>query len=217
MNITILQKLKNISIVTFTDILNDKNTLQLIKDYDDTFEYSDDIKLQCDNVWIKLFDEYFELKNDTRARHTIKKHGELRDIRFMIVATELCISTLQNISLAQDNGDTSEDLLVLKQTVLNGYMHVNEQISIKVFDSIESILKRLIKEHTALLNEYNLNSKRVSQTESKAKNNIYASVVNIQNVLGYAISDINKLSVPLYLELEKSAINKSNAQKQTKK
>jgi hypothetical protein len=58
MSITILQKLQNISIVTFTDILNDKNTLQLIKDYDDTIEYSDDIKLQCENVWIKLFDEY---------------------------------------------------------------------------------------------------------------------------------------------------------------
>lgn len=96
-------------------------------------------------------------------------------------------------------------------------MQINEQISIKVFDSIENILKRLIKEHTALINEYNLNSKRVSQTETKAKNNIYASVVNIQNVLGYAIADINKLSVPMYLELEKSAINKSNAQKQTKK
>ena len=77
MNITILQKLQNISIVTFTDILNDKNTLQLIKDYDDTIEHSNDIKLQCENVWIKLFDEYFVLKNDTRARHTIKKHGEI--------------------------------------------------------------------------------------------------------------------------------------------
>lgn len=217
MSITILQKLQNISIVTFTDILNDKNTLQLIKDYDDTIEYSDDIKLQCENVWIKLFDEYFVLKNDTRAKHTIKKHGELRDIRFMISATELCISALQNILFAQSGGDTSEELLVAKQTILGNYMQINEQISIKVFDSIENILKRLIKEHTALINEYNLNSKRVSQTESKAKNNIYASVVNIQNVLGYAIADINKLSATMYLELEKSAINKSNAQKQTKK
>lgn len=135
----------------------------------------------------------------------------------MISATELCISALQNILLAQSNGDTSEELLVAKQNILGNYMQINEQISIKVFDSIENILKRLIKEHTALINEYNLNSKRVSQTETKAKNNIYASVVNIQNVLGYAIADINKLSVPMYLELEKSAINKSNAQKQTKK
>lgn len=218
MSISIYQNLKDISIELFSEILTNGNTLLLIKDYDSNAEYSDEVIEKCGSTWVKLFDEYFMLKNDGRARNSIKKHSETGKLFQKMRAIELCVSVLGNLHNISRVGAEKEDVLIeMKQKALRAVIDLDPRIKINVFDDYETIINRLIKINNSYLNEFNLIEKRVKQEGQKARNSIYQSIVDIQNVLGYSLGDVKAINVPMFIALEKSAVTKSNAQKNNKK
>lgn len=218
MNTIIYQNLKDISIELFSEILTDGNTLLLIKDYDSNAEYSDEVIEKCGATWVKLFDEYFVLKNDGRARNSIKKHSETGKLFQKMRAIELCVSVLGNLrNISRAEAEKEDVLIEMKQKALRSVIDLDPRIKINVFDDYETIINRLVKINNSYLNEFNLIEKRVKQEGQKARNSIYQSIVDIQNVLGYSLGDVKAINVPMFIALEKSALTKSNAQKNNKK
>lgn len=218
MSISVLKNLEECSIVLFTKILETKEYTRLIKGYDSEVEYTEEVKEQCAEMWTRLFDDYFILKNDGRAKNSIKKHSDGGKLYIKISMVQQALDVLVVIEKAINaKSKDTEKLIKLRQEVIRPILQVAPRFKINLLDGTDKWIIQLTKLHNSFTNELGLIEKRVDQVTEKAKSNIYQSLVSIQNVLGYAIGDFEKINVPYFVELEKSAISKANSMKEANK
>ena len=206
LKVTYLKSLEDISIILFSKIMDEHNYLLLIKDYNSDTEYPEQCIVECSNIWSKLYDDFFEVKNDGRAKNSLKNRSKTKQLELRMNILSECMNRLaycHNYLI-----DLPEQYAEVKQELLSVIKKIDGRINIKHFDSIPQIIERLLKVQKSYTNEYNLIEKRVSQTEDKAKKYIHENLVSIQNALGYSIGNFNDISVIEFIFLEKSALNK---------
>lgn len=206
LKVTFYQSLEDISIVLFSKILDEHNYSLLIKDYDKETTYPDQVQLKCADIWSELYDEFFNAKNDGRAKNSLKNKNKTGQLQLRMQLLSECMDRLaycHNYLI-----DLPDEYAEVKQSILSLISKIDKDIVIKKFDSIPQILDRLLRVQKSYMNEYGLIEKRVEQTEKKAKKYIHENLVSIQNALGYSIGNFNDISVIEFIFLEKSAINK---------
>lgn len=204
-NTIILKNLRDINILLFNDIMESGDTTILVVKGD-----KEVLKEECDLIWSNLFDEYFKLKGDGRAINSIAKHNDMGKIRLKIKFIEIAITSLITV-LSTENNDFIAETKVNVINTLQKYS--NEFRKLNFLDSVEDTLDKLSAIHAIVKRQYDLIDKRKEQVTDKEVNNIERSLVNIQNVLGYAIGEFKTISVPYYIELERSAKDKIKRQK----
>lgn len=198
----ILKSLRDISIITFHDIMSTQDTTLLIEgECEDKSIYKD----ECDAVWLVLFDEYFKLKGDGRASNTISKNMDSSLSRSKLKACEVALIALSNLQYLEDHKEVAESKIQIIDILKDTSREFNK---LKNMDSLEEIIQRIIGIHNSIKRKYDLNNTRVEQTEKKEVATIEDSLVDIQNVLGYSVGEFKNISVTTYIALEKSAKNK---------
>lgn len=198
----ILKSLRDISIITFHDIMSTQDTTLLIEvECEDKSVY----KEECDAIWLLLFDEYFKLKGDGRASNTISKNMDSSLIRSKLKACEVALISLSNLQYLDDQKEVAENKIQIINILKDTSREFNK---LKNMDSLEETIQRIIGIHNSIKRKYDLNNTRVEQTEKKEVATIEDSLVDIQNVLGYSVGEFKTISVTTYIALEKSAKNK---------
>lgn len=198
----ILKSLRDISIITFHDIMSSQDTTLLIEgECEDKSIYKD----ECDAVWLLLFDEYFKLKGDGRASNTISKNMDSSLIRSKLKACEVALIALSNLQYLEDQKQVAENKIQIIDILKDISREFNK---LKNMDILEETIQRIIGIHNSIKRKYDLNNTRVEQTENKEIATIEDSLVDIQNVLGYSVGEFKTISVTTYIALEKSAKNK---------
>lgn len=204
-NTTILKSLQDINILLFNKIMESGETTLLVVNGD-----KETLKDECDLIWLDLFDEYFKLKGDGRAINSLAKHNDMGKIRLKIKFIEIAITSLITVISTEDN-----DLIATTKVNIIEKLKANsfEFKKLNCLDDVNTALDKLVAIHAVIKRQYDLIDKRKEQVTETEVTTIERSLVNIQNVLGYAIGEFKTISVPYYIELERSAKDKVKRQK----
>lgn len=198
----ILQNLRDINIILFFDIMESRDTSLLIQG---ECSNKDDYRFECDTIWSNLFDEYFKIKKDGQASNSISRNMNQNTDRLIVVLIQNSLSTLNSLLLLDDN----ESLAYYKvQIVDNLKKNIKQCRRLNPLDSIHMLIGKIQSIHDSMYRKLELNLLRVDQTQSKEVTSIERSLVNIQNILGYAIGDFKSISVMTYIALEQSVRDK---------
>jgi hypothetical protein len=207
--------LDTLKILTFWKIIQDKNILLLDFDYYDGKKYTDkDVKLIQSN-WDNLYDEYYNLVNDSKTKHKLSKAFKELQTRSKINEIKNYIDFL--ISLKKGIGYVEEEIILkYEQQVYANLKKVDKRIKPKLFDGIDVNIQYLDKFLSALINTYNRDNENVKKEVEKQISNVYDVVASVESWLERSLP-IEEISVTRWLAYEKQVKNKQKASKKNGK
>lgn len=208
----IINSLKTLNIITFLEILQDNNFKRLDKDYDESKEYSNEEIKTLESVWLKLYDEYFSIKNDHKAKSYLSSQKKIVLLEATLQAIVKNHDVLANLSEFQQTNDT----LVVKQKVVANIKEIDSRIKLNVFDDIHDICNKLQSVIKSLSNELGTIKDNQNKRVDKKKTNVYKIIAHVEQVLERSLGDISKISVIQWLAYEEMANDKIKST-QTKK
>lgn len=214
-NISIFQSLDKLRIILFWEILKEKNPLLLDADYKPENKYSQEEEEFIVNTWERLYDEFFEAKNDLKGRALLRESESETKLLFKI---NLLID-IRNHLLSLFKSIDSLELSVFENLKYSAYEIVNKIESKLKFDpfvNIPTALVKLDKALASLQNSYSIKNKRNNQEIDKQIQNVYSVVANVEQILERSIPNINEISVMHWLAYENSAKEKSEYLKNQK-
>lgn len=200
------ENLQDINIILFHEILENKEYTKLDLNWLKEKEYTDLEQAQCYEQWLKLYDSFFEAKNDGRAKNSLAKSEKVDQLRLKIFTLSGLINAL--IDTHNFFGHDADLYAENKQKILALVKEVDDRIKFDHFQDIPKLKERLEKYLISYQNELGLIEKRTNQVEKKVKKYIEETLVNIQNALGYALGKFSDISVIQFIFYEKEAIKK---------
>lgn len=203
------KSLDKLKILTFWQIIKEKNILLLDFDYEDGKKYSQDQLQEIEQTWLRLYDEYYVLLDDSQSKHKMDKtfnELKLRDKINQIKNNYDFLVTLKGyIGLLPDN-----DISKYEQETYNTIIKIDKRIKPKLFDGIDvnlNILDRVLK---SLINKYNFEHKTNAKEVEKEIENVYDVVANAESWLERSIP-IDDIVVTRWISYQKQVRDKQKA------
>lgn len=192
----ITTELKNLNIITFLEIMHN-NKVELL-DESNKGSYTEEEAEQLNNAWLKLYDEYFEIKNDITA----KVYLENRIKVFQLQTKVLGFVKLHDLLV---HAQTLEENTEVKLLVIDNLKLIEPRFKVNMFDSIVEICERVKKTIKALDNELNQIKSNQEKKEEKQVFNVYKVIASIEQVLERSINvkDVNVLQFIAYEDTAK--------------
>lgn len=209
----IINSLKQLNIITFLEILQDNNFKRLDKDYDENKEYSDEEIKTLELTWLNLYDEYFSIKNDHKAKSYLSTQKKIVLLEATIQAIVKNHDVLANLSEFKQTDDT----LIVKQKVIANIKEIDSRIKLNIFDDIHDICQKLQSVIKSLTNELGTIKNNQSKRVNKNKTNVYKIIAHVEQVLERSLGDISKISVIQWLAYEEMANDKLKSTQVKKK
>lgn len=212
---SIFQSLDKLRIILFWEILKEKNPLLLDANYKPENKYTQEEEEFIVNTWERLYDDFFEAKNDAKGRLLLKESESEMKLLFKI---NLLIDLRNHLLMLFESTDTIpvNDYENLKYSAFEIITKVEKKLRFDVFVNVPEALNKLDKALASLQNTHSIKSKRNNQEIDKQIQNVYSVVANVEQVLERSIPNINEISVMHWLAYEKSAIEKSEHLKNQK-
>lgn len=208
--LNLYKSLDTLKILTFWKIIQDKNILLLDKDYKENKKYSDSDLEHISNVWESLYDQYYELKNDSKSKVKLSKSFKELEVRNKIKHIKNYIDFLYSLkkgSLIVDK----ETIIKYEQQVYSDLKLLDKRIKPKLFEGIDANIEYLSKFLNALINTYNRDNEDVKKEVEKQINNVYEVVANAESWLAPQTIFINDMVVSHWIAIEKMIENKQKA------
>lgn len=208
------KSLDKLKILTFWQILKDKNILLLDFDYYDGKKYSEAQKNEIEQTWLRLYDEYFVLLNDGKSKSKMDKSINELKLREKINQIKNNYDFL--VKLTSFRGMLpDEDILKHEHTVYNILKQIEPKIKILLFDGIEANLKNLDRVLKSLVNSYNRNHKENDVLVTKEIQNVYDVVASAESWLERSIP-ISDMVVSHWIAIQNQIKDKQKAQRNGK-
>ena len=152
--LNLYRSLDTLKILTFWKMIKEKRILYLDFDYFDGKKYTDDEINEMEQLWNRLYDEYYILNDDSKSKAQVDKtFKELYNLDLINIIKMNC-DFLQR--LKQGIGLVPDEMITQKeQEVYSIIKRLDKRIKIKHFDGIDENIKYLSKYINALLNSYN--------------------------------------------------------------
>lgn len=201
-SISTYQNLEQLNIILFWKIAEKQDYKLLDIDYSLQKEYSELDLIDLEIQWLKLYDEYFSVKDSARGKSTLHKNETATKEAFKIEFLKDRLLTLLKLADNQSmirTEDFSEILLKIYKSIND----VEPKARVKTNDSIKFNAERLSRVIQSLLNRYELTIKREKQEQKKEVRNFYDSIAMAERVLERSFGDIDKINVLRWLAYEK--------------
>lgn len=212
--LNLYKSLDTLKILTFWKIIQDKNILLLDFDYYDGKEYSNKDNQEIEQLWTRLYDEYYVLHNDPKSKHKIDKTFKELRLRELIELIkynyDFLISLKKGYGIVED-----EDIMRYEQECYARLKGLDKRIKINNFDGIESNLKYLSKFINSLINTYNREVKDNEKAVNNEVKNVYDVVASVESWLERSLP-IEDITVTRWLAYEQQVKNKQKAHKNGK-
>lgn len=212
------KSLDTLKILRFWDILKHKNALLLDFDYYEGKKYSNEQKNEIEQLWQRLYDEYFVLRDSSKTRSQLIKAFDELHLREKITQIknniEALISIKELIQEIPNEGDFKEEIGVLlkyEQEVYNNVKIIDKKIKPKYFDGLEANIINLDRVLKSYINRYNIEHKKRDENVEKEIKNVYDVVANAESWLDRHIP-IEEITVSRWLSYEKQIDQKRAAQ-----
>lgn len=209
----IINSLKVLNIITFLEILQDNNFKRLDKDYDENKEYSDEEIKTLESTWLNLYDEYFSIKNDHKAKSYLSSQKKIA----LLEATIQAIVKNHDVLASLSEFKQTDDTLLVKQKVIANIKEIDSRIKLNVFDDIPDICQKLQSVIKSLTNELGTIRNNQSKRVDKNKTNVYKIIAHVEQILERSLGDVSKISVIQWLAYEEMANDKLKSTQVKKK
>lgn len=214
-NISISQSLNKLGIILFWEIEEEGNHMMLDANYNPEKVYTEEEQDFIEEAWYKLYDEFFELRKDSKARKSLRDRALERDLLRKI---NLLISMREHLTklyevFASFPMETFEEL---KYAAYQTLSKIERVLDFTPFDPVPKAIEKIDKVIGSLNNKYNLDRKREVQDAKKEKKNVFKVVAAVEQILERSIPNINEISVTQWLAYEELANEKAAAQKNLK-
>lgn len=223
----IFNSLETLKILTFWKILQEKNILLLDFDYYTGKKYSNRDKDLIESTWIRLYDEYFILRDDSKSKidldkgfketELISKLTQLQGYYNYLVAVHKLNTMLPKEEVIKREYRAYESIEEMINPVSDKQKE-NGVTSKKLFDrfgSQEDALKMIVRLINSLQNTYNQYHKKQEKVIKKEISNVYSVVVNAESWMERNLN-VEDMNVLHWIEIEKAIITKQKAQKDGK-
>lgn len=208
-NTHIFQSLDKLKILTFWEIIKTKNVLLLDSEYYEDKAYKKEQLEFIDNVWLKLYDEYFIMLNDSKSKFSMdKSFNELkqRDKITQVKNNYDFLATLLGyVGVLPD-----EDIIKYEHEVYANLKKIDKRIKPILFEGIHANLMNLDKVLKSLINRYNQEHKDNAKEVTKEIDNVYEVVASAESWLERNLN-INDMVVAHWIAIEKQVNQKQKA------
>lgn len=202
--------LDTLKILTFWKIIKDKNILLLDFDYFDGKKYNEAQKNEIEQLWFRLYDEYFILLDDSKSRFELSKSFDELKVRDKINQIKNNYDTLVYLHKFASVLD-DKDRIKYEQEIYSILKKIEPKIKPMYFGGIEANLVNLDKVIKSLINQYNLNHKQNNDKIDKEIKNVYEVVANAESWLERNLN-INDMVVSHWIAIRNQISQKQKAQ-----
>ncbi len=211
-NINLFSGLDKLRIILFWEILKEKNPLLLDANFKPENKYTKEEESFIVNTWERLYDEFFEYKNDSKGRLLLK---ETEDEMRLLFKINLLVDLRNHLEQLFYNIESIEvkNFEELKFSAFEIIKKIEKKIKLTVFVDIPEAINILDRVLNSLQNSYSIKTKRNNQEIDKQIQNVYSVVAKVESVLERSIPNIDTISVLQWIAYENSAKEKINSQK----
>ena len=204
----ILNSLDKLKIILFWEILKEHNYYLLDVNYSKDKKYNDAESEKIVNIWYQLYDDYYKLKNDQKAKLFLSKAINEMKLRVKIDNIESTANFL--IDLENHYKEILEDEQFYEYEVqLYGLIkELEPKIKFIYFDGIPANIKTIQSVINALTTQLTLMQKKSEKVIEEEVQNVYKVVARVEQILERSIPNINEISVMQWLAYEEIANEK---------
>jgi len=204
----ILNSLDKLKIILFWEILKEHNYYLLDVNYSKDKKYNDAESEKIVNIWYQLYDDYYKLKNDQKAKLFLSKAINEMKLRVKIDNIESTANFL--IDLENHYKEILEDEQFYEYEVqLYGLIkELEPKIKFRYFDGIPANIKTIQSVINALTTQLTLMQKKSEKVIEEEVQNVYKVVARVEQILERSIPNINEISVMQWLAYEEIANEK---------
>ena len=216
--LNLYNSLDTLKILTFWKIIQDKCILYLDFDYYDGKKYTNDQKHEIEQLWHRLYDEYYLLINDAQSKAKIDKTFKEGNTVDLIKQLKSNADFLTNLYENEKLVKSKEDAKIIVKHTQSTYKrleNLDKRIKLKYFESIPDNIKVLNKYINALINQYNRNADINKDSVNNEINNIYKVVASAESWLERNLI-INDMVCSHWVAIMEQVKNKQKAGKNGK-
>jgi hypothetical protein len=211
-NIKLINSLDNLKILTFWKILKDKNVLLLDAEYKEGKKYSKGQLNEMQNTWLKLYDEYYVLLDDSKSRSNMSKTFNELQLRDKINQIKYNYDFLVSLLKCENDIDVSK----YEQETYARLKVIDKRIKPKYFEGIQANLDNLNRVIKSLVNKYNIEHKENQSNVQKEIDNVYDVVASAESWLERTLP-IDDIVVTRWISYQKQIKDKQKAQQKNGK
>jgi hypothetical protein len=211
-NIKLINSLDNLKILTFWKILKDKNVLLLDAEYKEGKKYSKSQLNEMQNTWLKLYDEYYVLLDDSKSRSNMSKTFNELQLRDKINQIKYNYDFLVNLLKCENDINVSK----YEQETYARLKLIDKRIKPKYFEGIQANLDNLNRVIKSLVNKYNIEHKENQNNVQKEIDNVYDVVASAESWLERTLP-IDDIVVTRWISYQKQIKDKQKAQQKNGK
>ena len=213
----ILNSLDKLKIILFWEILKEHNYYLLDVNYSKDKKYNDAESEKIVNIWYQLYDDYYKLKNDQKAKLFLSK--AINEMKLKVKIDNIVSTANFLIDLENHYKDILEDEQFYEYEVqLYGLIkELEPKIKFRYFDGIPANIKTIQSVVNALTTQLTLMQKKSEKVIEEEVQNVYKVVARVEQILERSIPNINEISVMQWLAYEEIANEKIKSVKNGKR
>lgn len=211
----LFDSLDTLKILLFWEITRSKNALLLDINYSKTKKYTQNELQICEDLWLKLFDEYYVLRQNEDAKANLIKSFDEMKLREKISQIKNAIDFLETIK-KQIGFISNEDIIKYEQECYAMLKKIDKRIKPLFFEGIDSNIINLGKVLKSLINQYNIAFKEKEKAVKKEVKNVYEVVANAESWLERSL-DVENMVVSRWIAYERQVSDKQKAQQKNGK
>ena len=204
----ILNSLDKLKIILFWEILKEHNYYLLDVNYSKDKKYNDAESENIVNIWYQLYDDYYKLKNDQKAKLFLSK--AINEMKLRVKIDNIVSTANFLIDLENHYKEILEDEQFYEYEVqLYGLIkELEPKIKFRYFDGIPANIKTIQSVINALTTQLTLMQKKSEKVIEEEVQNVYKVVARVEQILERSIPNINDISVMQWLAYEEIANEK---------
>jgi len=210
------KSLDKLKILTFWQIIKDKNILLLDVDYSDSKKYSKKQLNELEELWLRLYDEYYILLDDSKSKFKMDKTFEELKLRDKINQIKHNYDFLNKDLRSLIGLIPDEDIVKYEQETYARLKLIDKRIKPLYFDGINANLKNLDRVMKSMINRYNIDHKESLKEVEKEIQNVYDVVANAESWLERSIP-IDDMVTSHWIAIQNQIKQKQKAQQKNGK
>jgi hypothetical protein len=211
----LFNSLDTLRILDFWQITKDKNVCLLDKNYSKTKKYTKNEVKICEDLWLKLFDDYYKLRDNKDSKSNLIKSFDELKLREKITQINNAIDFLESLK-KQIGFISNDDIIKYEQECYAMLKKIDKRIKPLFFEGIDANIVNLGKVLKSFINKYNIAFKEKEKVVKKEVKNVYDIVANAESWLERNL-DVENMTVSRWIAYEKQIADKQKAQQKNGK
>ena len=211
----IIQSLDRLKILVFWEILKTKNVYLLDINAEPGKQYSKNEQDYIVETWERLYDDFYQLKNDGKTKIAIM---EARNEMVLLHKINTLAKNVEFLGwlLSFSNDITPEQYVLYEARILSLFKSIEPRLRFKPMASVSENISVVDKAIRSLQSLYNRTKKKTEDKIDRQIENVYEVVAKVSYIVNMRL-EVKDMVVSEWIAYEKMAIEKQKAEKEAQR